>query len=275
MIKWIEGRNSTGKTILMKKFLGATFNLRDFAPPEIKKNPPDIENNFPEHLTPSEFIFYYDISMPEHITFVVKNSQIHIFLEKVRGSAVERNRIFRLYEKFLAQHEAMKQRKESIKRLENRIKSKLDHYHTELRQYEATKKELEDNEKCRPEAPFITPLTYNLKTLRNNLLKHKRKLINEKEIFELIKNFSSQKSVWIDGKPSSQFEDFYNLIKLADTLSLEELYISHCGNKMWFQNAFKIPYCVESKHLTLDLNSFKKVYIEVPSMHERITILNG
>ena len=97
-------------------------------------------------------------------------------------------------------------------------------------------------------------------------------MVTKKEIFELIKHFFSQKNIWIDGKPSSDFIDFYNMIELANTLSPEKLFISHCGNKLCFQNAFKTPYYTKKGHLTLNLDNFRKVYIEVPSMHERVTV---
>ncbi|MCK4665891.1 hypothetical protein KAU33_04035 [Candidatus Dependentiae bacterium] len=366
MITWIKGQNTTGKTILVKKLLGATFEQKDFIPLKIMKNPLDIKNDFPEHLIPSDFVFYYDIVMPKHITFTIGSSQIHIFLEKVRGNAKERNKIFRLYEKFLTQNDTIKEKEHRIKELDDEIKSRHDQYREERSQWQTTKKELEgkiakidelsteidklldvpefkryhellDNymkskftekqpkhvyealwdkvkryerlhdqivdsmwkkekslleekesigkwydlikklekhEKHPPGIPFTHGTSYRLNEWKRNLKKHKNKLITKGDTFELIKNFSSEKKVWIDGKPSSQFEDFYDIIEIVKALSPEELFISHCGNKLWFQQAFVTSYRTERGLLTLDLTSFKKVYIEVPSMDEKVTLTN-
>lgn len=370
---WIEGQNAIGKTILVKKLLGATFPLKPFAPLDIMKNPLDIEKDFPERLVPSDFVFNYDIILPEHITFIIGGSQIHIFLEKVRGNAKkcgnakERNKIFKLYKEFLTQNDVIKEREHHIKELEDRIKSRLDQCRDEFHQYETTKKELEEkiakideistkidklldvpefkryhellsdfieskftkkepksvyellwdkvkqyekmhdeivlplykneevlfNEKKSignhfdltkkleehkthpPGVPFTSSMNFNLETLRKNLEKYKNKLITKADILTLIRNFPSEKKVWIDGKPSLQFEDFYILIELINKLSPEELFISHCGDKMWFQQAFKTAQHTQRGDLILDLNGFKKVYIEAPSMDKKVTLNKG
>ena len=361
MLIWIEGQNTTGKTIYVKKLLGAVFTPKEFVPLE---NPLDIENDFPEHLIPPNFVFHYDIVMPQHIIFSIRNSQIHIFLEKIRGNAKERNKIFQLYDKFLAQNNRIKKKEHRIKELDDEIKSRHEQYHEEYYRWQATKKELEgkiakiddlsdkidklldvpefkkyhellsdyieskftkkqpknvyeplwdkvrqyeklhdqiiismrkkeealyyeresvgkwldltrkleEHEKHSPGVPFTSPMSFDLERLKSKLEKYKMKLITKADILTLINNLSSEKRVWIDGKPSSHFEDFHHLIELVSRLSPEELFISHCGNKMWFQNAFKTPYHTKEGDLTLNLNSFKKVYIEVPSMHEKITI---
>ena len=366
MVIWIEGQNATGKTIYVKKLLGATFKRKGVVPLKILSNPLDIENDFPERLIPSDFVFYYNIILPKHITFNIKNTQIYIFLEKMRGNARERNKIFRLYEKSIEQIDGIREREQGIKELNDRIESRHEQYHIDYYQWETTKKELEEkikridaisaeinkfflvpqfkrhhelfnnyikskytekqpenvcealwdkvkryeelheqiigsmrkkeesliaekesigswyeltkklqeNEKNRPGIPFTTPMTYKLSTLKSNLIRYKKKLITKYDIFELIKNFSSHKSIWINGKPSSDFIDFYGLIELATTLSPEELFISHCGNKIWFQQAFKTPYHTNGEDLTLDLSNFEKVYIEAPSMDEKVTVTN-
>ncbi len=119
-----------------------TFSEKGFG--FITLNPLDIENDFPDRLIPSDFVFYYNISMPEHITLTIGNSQVHVFLEKVRGKARERNKIFQIHNKFLMQNKAIREKENDIKELEDKIQSIHDQYREEYCQWRTTTKELEE-----------------------------------------------------------------------------------------------------------------------------------
>lgn len=137
------------------------------------------------------------------------------------------------------------------------------------------KNELEIEKNNTPESYSTYRDEWALGSLEKHLERTKRKQINESEILSLIISYPAGKTVWIDGKPSSDFSDFYNLIMKVKDLSPNKVFISHCGNETWFKALPHTLYTLFSgKKTTLDLDHvFNSIYIEVPSMDEIVTVV--
>ncbi len=381
-VTWIKGQNASGKTLYIKKLLGATFEQWGTLPLDIIQNPPDIEKDFPAKLTPSDFIFYYgNITLPKHIILRFKASQVLVFIEKKKGHLKETdgtytnlslkyNKIFRMYEKYLQQNDVVQEKEANITELKNYIQkikernadrtktykneiqslhnkiaerkkievgleevhekeemiNKTPGYHkywelldiwnktrtdadwTALREYESSYKELEEQsknldllrdqrheleergwklgwahnlesdlnmlERNPPELDYTWREEHDLNWAVGVLNRYKRKLVKQSDIQTLIESYPSKKTVWVDGKPSSDFSDFYDIIMTIQKLSPEKVFISHCGDETWFNALPYTFYTLSSgKKTTLDLaHIFDCIFIEVPTLDERVVI---
>jgi len=384
-VTWIKGQNSSGKTLYIKKLLGATFGSWGTLPLDIIQNPPNIERDFPSKIIPSDFIFHYgNITLPKHVTLRFGASQVHVFIEKQRGYLKEAdntytnlslkyNKIFRMYEKYLQQNDVVQEKEANITELKNYIqkikernadrtktykdemqslrnkiaerkiievgleevhekeetinktsgylkywglldtwnKTRTDADWTALKDYESSYKELEGQSKKLDllrdqrheleERGWKLGWAHNLESDLNELKRnppkldytwheehdlnwavgvldrYKRKLVKQSDIQTLIESYPSKKTVWVDGKPSSDFSDFYDIIMNIQKLSPEKVFISHCGNETWF-NA--LPYTFytlpNGKKTVLDLaQMFDCIFIEVPSLDEGVLVVGG
>ncbi len=382
-VTWIKGQNSSGKTLYIKKLLGATFEPFGTLPLDVIRNPPDIGRDFPTKLVPSDFIFYYgNITMPKHVTLRFGASQVRVFIEKQRGHQKETdgtytnlsskyNQIFRIYEKYLQQNDVVQEKEANIIELKDYIRkikdrnadrtkthtddmqslrnkiiergkieveleevhkkeetiNKTHGYHkywelldiwdktrtdtdwTALKDYESSYKELEEQskkldilrdqrheleERCwklgwahnlesdlnelernPPKPDYTWREEHDLNWAVGVLNRYKRKLVKQSDIQTLIESYPSKKTVWVDGKPSSDFSDFYDIIMTIQKLSPEKVFISHCGDETWFNALPYTFYTLSSgKKTTLDLaHIFDCIFIEVPTLDERVVIV--
>ncbi len=342
-ITWIKGQNSSGKTVLIKKMLGAKI----------------------EYDSDMKVIFNTTITIPKHISIQHKASQIHIFIEKEKGLWRDYNKIFRLYDQFVTQSDVVAKQEERIRETQNKIKGVKDdneriqkQYHermkslverieeknrlhtemdtiyanpiyakyqelltvwckehntnrnselaktmwTELHGYKEKNKvvleslnthlqelfdvdkkfmwsheevELEKEKANPPELYEAYRDEWGLDALVKHLGRIKRSRVKEDDILALIQSYHSKKMVWIDGKPSSDFSDFYDMIMKVKDLSPDRLFISHCGNERWFKALPNTLYTLSSgKKTMLDLSvMFDSIFIEVPSMDEKVVVV--
>lgn len=165
-----------------------------------------------------------------------------------------------------------------------RNKVVLEPLNTHLQElFDADKKFMSSHEEVDLEKEKANPPelyeTYRDEWGLDALIKHlgriKRSRVKEDDILVLIHSYHSKKMVWIDGRPSSDFSDFYDLIMKVKEMKPEKLFISHCGDERWFKALPNTLYTLSSgKKTVLDLSEmFDSVFIEVPSMDEKVVVV--
>ena len=165
---------------------------------------------------------------------------------------------------------------EAIEPLNKRWDEILEVKNTKFWRYGNLEGELEKEKRDAPQSFSTWHEEDGLERLRKDLERFKRTLVRQSDIIALIGAYNSKKTVWIDGRPSSDFTDFYDMVLRIKKLSPEALYISHCGNEVWFRALPKTRYVHTGtgREVSLDLQKqFDSVFIEVPSMDNKVVLV--